>query len=237
MEKNKCFTVIASGGILRWLIKIAEQRKNGSTLNSLVFTTAHRTKIPSSILAKKGYLTRKEWVVYKENETRRALKQLGGNQLKTKIQFLRLPFYDTMKEEKPDIRVISAKEKEIVYRKFKEISPNLAIIPHPDDLHPDHRATWQLSSRALARIAREERKPIVVLYYLSPWSIKANSFYYYCPIEQEIEDIISEIVDLSGEVMAIVGSELCAGFGKKPPSCKQLGGERAEALFAYNIRG
>ncbi|MCK4245252.1 MAG: hypothetical protein KAX20_06455, partial [Candidatus Omnitrophica bacterium] len=78
-------------------------------------------------------------------------------------------------------------------------------------------------------------KPIVVLYYLSPWSIKANLFYYHGPVKQEIKDRISEIIDLSGEVMAIIGSELCTGFGQKPLSSEELGGERAEAVYAYSL--
>jgi LmbE family N-acetylglucosaminyl deacetylase len=124
---------------------------------------------------------------------------------------------------------------------FKAGSILTVILPHPEDAHPHHQMATKIVLEALSQLSIAHGISIQLLFYSSPWAGRFNT--YYVSNENQMLDEnapapLKEKISIAEKVkrsLGIILGELVAGFGKKPLSFDELGGQFAERFMRKTI--
>ena len=153
----------------------------------------------------------------REMESENAIKSLNPH---SKVLALKLPFYDAPKY------LDQTQDAQIVDRFYLEnlSSSNRAFVflPHPEDDHPAHRATYHLFLKRVQNFKKEHPdKKIIIANYTTPWTGRWNLYDY--------------SQNKGNKLFAYVGSERLVGKGKKSIDLKRLGGDFASRYRIFSL--
>ncbi|MBU1201063.1 MAG: glucosamine-6-phosphate deaminase [Nanoarchaeota archaeon] len=116
-------------------------------IHTIIMTTGYRAFIPNT--------TKEERIDIREHEVIEESRILNSTP-----HFLKLEFYDSGKEPLDE-------DIEKVFKKLKELDPDIVVLPQKNDLHSTHKKSRDITLEALKRL----KKSVELWSYESPWGL------------------------------------------------------------------
>ena len=247
---------IAAGGLIRSELKKSQRSSNPRVLN-WIFGTGDEWGVildpnhPAQALAEKDQIAYKRSIRKKEAMDA-AMILSGATPGEIEVSVLGLPSASRYPQGPgailsmidpqvlEDLEVVKTKLDAFFAKysgSFKKGGVLTVVLPHFHDDHPHHQMATQIALEALKQFSSVKEIPIQLIFYNSPWAGRYNTYYVSSKdptLKRRAHPLLSEKISISDKIhrsLGIILGELLAGFGRKPLTPKELGGELAERFL------